>query len=243
MEGPDPRQPGPRRVLVFSLAAVACLAVATFASGAALATLTTAPTASERAAAAAVAMADRWRSWPAGRIFPATLGYQTDLLTSETASRVGISPEDSCAAAVDVGVRSLEIREHCRAGLRATYIDGLQGIVYTIGVLAFPSSHDAAAFFGALPTGGRLSGTVRAFALAGTGAARFTDAARQFAKARRAGPFVVLVAAGYADGRARSATAEPRPSIFSPASELAAEILRPLTAPVAVQCGTPQWSC
>jgi hypothetical protein len=45
-------------------------------------------------------VAGRWHTWPAGRIFPATLAYDTSLLTTETASRAGIAPGDGCAAAL-----------------------------------------------------------------------------------------------------------------------------------------------
>jgi hypothetical protein len=108
--------------------------------------LTRPPTAAERSAAAAAEVAGRWRAWPAGRIFPAGLRYTTALRTTETARRVGISPGSGCPASVTATVGGRELLAGCRAALRATYADQLQGVVYTIGVLAFTGPPAAAAF-------------------------------------------------------------------------------------------------
>ncbi|HEY1914892.1 MAG TPA: S8 family serine peptidase [Streptosporangiaceae bacterium] len=125
--------------------ALACLAVAVVAGTAAHAALVRGPTAAQRSAAAATAVTGRWHTWAAGRIFPATLSYSTSLLTTETADRAGIAPGSGCAAALDSGVVALADRDRCQAGLRATYTGQLQGILYTVGVLAFPSPRQAAA--------------------------------------------------------------------------------------------------
>jgi hypothetical protein len=108
------------------------------------------PTAAERSAAAAVAVAQRWRTWPAGRIFPARLGYSTQLGTSETALRVGIAAGSDCAAAMDAAIARQAARDGCRAALRATYADELQGIIYTAGILVFARPSLAAAFLRAV---------------------------------------------------------------------------------------------
>ena len=224
------------------VAAVVCLVTAVVAGGKARSELTRPPTAAERAAAAAAAVAGRWQTWPAGRIFPATLGYVTSLLTHESARRIGISGADRCPAALDGAAVGLAERDGCRAVLRATYLDQLQGVVYTAGVLAFGSPARAAAFasaFGHEP----LPAGLRAFGPAGTAAARFDDAARQAAVAEHTGPYVLLTVAGYADGRPASATGERRPSVFAPASQLARELLGPLSVPVTVNCATREWAC
>ena len=132
----------------------------------------------ERAAAAAAALAGRWQTWRAGRIFPATLGYESSLLTREDARRVGISAASGCAVALTGPLAAAARADGCHAALRATYLDQLGGVVYTTGVLAFPTTRRAAAFasaadHSALPWG------LRAYGPAGTVAARFTDAARQ----------------------------------------------------------------
>jgi hypothetical protein len=112
--------------------------------------LTRPPTAAERSAAAASEVAGRWRSWPAGRIFPAVLRYTTALQTRETARRVGISAGAGCTAAVAAAAGRQALRDGCRAALRATYADQLQGVLYTIGVFAFTGPREAGAFIRAL---------------------------------------------------------------------------------------------
>src|SRR6516162_1404697 len=153
-----------RSRVVFPVAA-ASLGISVVAGLAAHAELTRVPTAAQRSAAAAAAVAARWRTWSAGRIFPAVLSYDTDLLTTEDADRIGISTDASCAAAIEPSLARLAARDHCQAGLRASYLDQLEGIVYTFGVLAFPDAHMAAAFSARLP---RAAGMIplRPFALA-----------------------------------------------------------------------------
>jgi hypothetical protein len=146
--------------------ALCCLALGVTAESSAHAALTRPPTAAERSAAAAAAVASRWRSWPAGRIFPAGLGYLTTLQTTETARRAGISAGSGCRSAIVAVAGRQALQDGCRAALRATYADQLQGVVYTIGVFAFASLRGAAAFLRALaadppggPAGSRPAGS------------------------------------------------------------------------------------
>jgi hypothetical protein len=231
------------RLVVLAIMAVACLAIAIVAGAVAHTDLVRSPTAAQRAAAAAEAVADRWRSWPAGRIFPATLSYSTSLLTAETASRVAIAADATCPAAVESRVVSLALREQCSAGLRATYVDQLQGVLYTVGVLAFPDARRAAAFAANLHAAAADSIPLRALALPGTASALFSPAAAQAGTVRQSGPFVVLTAAGYADGEPAGHGQEPRPSVFAPAGQLAGEIIASLVRPVTVSCTSPEWTC
>jgi len=217
--------------------------VAVAAGTTAHAELTSGPTPADLSAAAAQAMAGRWRSWPVGQIFPSELGYSTSLLTQETARRLGISRSVTCAASIDVTLDPLARREGCRAALRATYVDELQGVVYTVGVLAFGSPRRAAGFARGLPRGQAGVTSLRAAAFGGTAGAAFDDAARQVAALLQQGPYVVLVVAGYADGRPAAATAERRSAVFAPAAQLAAEVIAPLTASVQVDCASREWSC
>jgi hypothetical protein len=244
---PRPARAARHRGLVITLAAfggVCCLVAAVLAGGAAIAQQTRRPTAAERAAAAATAVARRWRTWPAGRIFPATLGYTTKLLNDDTARRVGISPDDQCAAALDPAVAGPARRDGCRAGLRASYVDELQGVVYTTGVLAFPSPGKARAFDRGLRTARPRAAALRALAFPGTAAARFADDARETAIARQDGPYVLLTVAGYADGRPAAAAGHNNPLTFDAAGSLAKAILTPLNRPAVVNCAaTRQWSC
>jgi hypothetical protein len=222
--------------------------VAALAGRAAVAGQTRPPTPAERAAAASAAVAARWRSWPAGRIFPAALGYATTLRAHETARRVGISPDYRCASALDAALAGPAREEGCQAGIRASYVDELDGVVYTAGVLAFPDRARAAAFTRRLPSfrlpsSRPLPAALRALALPGTVSARFTAAARQTATARQDGPYVLLTVAGYADGRPAAATGERDPAAFSAAGQLSREILDPLNRPAVVNCARRQWSC
>jgi hypothetical protein len=235
------RQRLPTAILAF--AAAACLAIAVASGIAAVKTATRAPTPAERAAAAATAEADRWRTLTAGQIFPAVLRYSTSLLTTESASRVAIGAQTACSTAVDPTLAAVAARDHCRAGLRATYLDQLQGIVYTIGVLAFPTAHRAAAFSAGLSADHTAVFALRPLAQPGTASSLFSPQAGQAATARQAGPFVILTVAGYADGEPAGSGQEARADIFAPAAQLAATVAAPLAAPVRVNCRSLQWSC
>jgi NAD(P)-dependent dehydrogenase (short-subunit alcohol dehydrogenase family) len=245
---PIPAAPPRRRrhwalTLAIGVAAVLLVVAAVGAVGRARAEMTRKPTPAELSAAAALGEAGRWQRWPAGRIFPPTLPYTTDLLNDETARRAGIAPGDACAAAVDTSLTALTRRYGCRAALRASYLDQLGGVVYTVGVLAFPGPRGAAGFFSHYSPGRTPVRGLRALALPGTPAAAFNDAARQAATASLDGPYVVLTVAGYADGRPAAATGERRPSAFDAATDLTTDVGTPLAQPVTVRCGTPEWSC
>jgi hypothetical protein len=128
--------------------------------------------------------------------------------------------------------------------VRASYIDALDGVVYTIGVLAFPDATAAAKFYNQMPAGGFPATGLRALALPGTPAAMFDDAARQASAAKHTGPYVLLAVAGYADGRSASSTGERRPSAFAPAGQLLTAVAAPLSQAEIVNCqNTSEWSC
>ena len=231
------------RIAACATAAVAGLTVAVFAGGRAHAMETREPTRAELSEAAAAAVAQRWERMPAGQIFPATIGYITDLRTQEKASRLGIDQGDTCARALDGTLRRLAEGDGCMAGLRADYADQLLGSVYTLGVLAFPSAASAAAFFARIPLDAYPAAGLRAFAVPGTPAALFGDGARQAAAAQLAGPYVVLAVAGYSDGRPANAADERRDSVFDPAGQLVGAVAAPLARPLTVRCGTVEWTC
>jgi hypothetical protein len=276
---------GTRTVLAITGIAVVALLGLAFAlasAGRARTELNRGPTAAERSAAASEAVALRWRSWRAGRIFPAGLVYTAPDHPAGHALRVGIAARSGCSAGLDAVAARAAASAGCRAVLRASYTDQLRGVVFTVGVAVFPAPRGAAAFLrrlagpallhgspgypagaghagtaspgGAgtavlsgylrnLPAAGPGSGGVRALALPGTAAALFTDPARQTVSGWQDGPYVVLATAGYADGRPAMATAEPRHTVFWPAPQLAADVLRPLTTPPHVTCGQPGWRC
>jgi hypothetical protein len=234
-----------RAIWIAVCAAVAVISLVTaVGSGArAHAQATRKPTPAELSAAAAIGVTQRWERLAAGQIFPAGIGYSTDLGTRETATRLGISPSAVCSTSVDGTLTALASRFGCRAGVRASYADGLQGAVYTVGVLAFPNTRAAASFYDQMPGGSFPATGLRAFAVAGTAAARFGEAARQSATAQLTGPYVVLVVAGYSDGRAAAATGERRDSVFTPETTFASAVAAVLARPQAVNCGSAEWSC
>lgn len=227
---------------IAAVAGAACLVVAIVTAAAAWARQTRPPTAPELTAAARATVAQRWRAWPMGRIFPASLGYTTALLTQESAQRVGLAPGHACPAGLTGAVATAARDGGCLAVLRATYLDPLQGVVYTTGVVAFASPARAAAFARAVGQH-RLPAGLRAFPLKGTGASRFTDTARQAEAGRQAGPYVVLTVAGYADGRPAGGKSSRQRSVFAPAGRLAIEVLQPLAALPVVRCGRAGWAC
>ncbi|MGD0684872.1 MAG: hypothetical protein ABSA03_07105 [Streptosporangiaceae bacterium] len=150
----------------------------------------------------------RWREWPASRIFPPAIGYQVPgyLFTASaglpfTAHRVGIGAERSCAAAADPAAAAVLDRHGCAEMLRATYVDATGSQLVTIGVAVMPGAAATLASISALPSAGGLRSGVLPLAFARTPAAGFGNGERQLSSAIEAGPYVVLSAAGYTDGR------------------------------------------
>jgi hypothetical protein len=201
------------------------------------------PSGAEIAQAQTTAIAQRWERLPLRLIFPATVGYTTAQDTSETATRLGISPGDSCEESLDVTAAGAADRYGCVAVLRASYADELGGTVYTVGVAVFPDNAAARGFASSVPATAHPATGLNALAVSGTAAARFANPARQTTAVGVTGPYVVLAVSGYADGRPASKGAEPRDSAFGPATPLLAAVEAPLAAPQRVSCGTPEFRC
>ncbi|MFI0353582.1 hypothetical protein [Actinomadura sp. 9N407] len=234
-------RPGPRTVVVVVLA-IACLAILMIAGTRMVAELTRDPTPAERQAARTREIARRHLVWPAGQIFPAELRYTHDVGSTETARRVGIDSGTECARAVDDRLRASLTVRGCQAVLRATYLDQLQGIAVTVGVVVFleeKQARDAAAWFPAQSPAPGL----RALAFPDSVTARFTDAVRQTAAVRQRGPYVVAATAGYADGRPAVAKRDRQAEPAALAAQLADRVLGPLAAPAAIRCDAREWSC
>jgi hypothetical protein len=245
-----PAPPPPRRRRYVKRITVAAVLVVAFAAGAVMtgrisyAEATRKPTAAELSAAAEAGLAQRWERISAGTLFPASVPYTTSEGTKESASRVGIGPATSCASAVDQTLTALAAQYRCDGAMRATYVDALGGAVYTVGVLAFPTQSAALGFDSSMPSARFPATGLHALAFDGTAAARFDDDARQLAQTELTGPYVVLVVAGYADGRSARATGEQRPDAFAPATQIADAVYAPLSAPEAVNCQVKsEWSC
>ena len=170
--------------------------------GAALALeMTRHATRAEQAAALQTELASRWERLPAGKIFPATVGYVTFLGFNQTAQRVGIAPRATCTAALDPAAAGLLRRYGCVAVLRATYVDASGTLAGTIGI-AVMSSASAANRAVAAASDIPANAGVRTFSLPGTLADQFTDTQRRVIfSIQSIGPYVFLYAGGYTDGR------------------------------------------
>lgn len=157
-----------------------------------------------------------WRELPAGKIFPASVRYaapQTldDAALRLTADRIGIARQSSCAAATDASVGAVLTRDGCEAMLRATYADGTDSYVVTVGVAPM---HGSAQVGAAARELARLQGAngagVRTVPVSGTPAAAFTDSRRQLSASMTAGPYLILYSVGYTDERPHVAVAEDK---------------------------------
>ncbi|MBB6400396.1 hypothetical protein BKA00_007310 [Actinomadura coerulea] len=213
-------------------------------------TLKREPTNAELQIAANKEVARRWEAWPARRVFPERLGYRPTGNHTEYATRTGIVPDAGCVQGVDEEIATTIARHGCRAVLRATYVDQLQGVVVTVGVVAFPDPWKADRAYKELPgsQGPDGTGSVRpalhAAAFPGTASARFTDEARQDRTIDRGGPYVVLTTSGQADGRPASTIKKQRPGEpFAVSPQIAHAIARALSAKALPDCDQPEWRC
>jgi hypothetical protein len=165
-------------------------------------------TPAQRRAISAWEMDRRWRALPAGTIFPASVPYAVpaDALDSASnlvldASRLGISPATRCTSAAS-GAASRVLSEHgCSAALRATYADSSGSMVATVTVAVLPSASAARAVASELAAPGAGRMVVRVLRIARTQAAGFDADDRQLSSTSAAGSYVILVTAGFSDGR------------------------------------------
>jgi hypothetical protein len=205
--------------------------------------LTRPPTAAERDRASDAELARRWEAWPAGKIFPDTVPYTLSVGGKESARRIGIGHETACEGAVDAALHAT-LRSHgCRAVIRATYLDQLQGLAVTVGVVAFPDASRAAGAMQGMPKKVQPSPGLRALSLPGSVAARFDDAARQEAVIRHRGPYLVMATIGYADGRPAAKIKERQGYLKVVVPQLADSIIGSLARPARPDCSSSAWSC
>lgn len=229
-------------LMVASALTLVCAVAAGVSASSAASELTRGPTGAELEAAAHREVAERWRTWEAGRVFPATLPYSAEQGGRERARRLGISPHTGCEGAVDDEAAPVLAASGCRAVLRATYIDALRGVLVTIGVVALPDEDRAVRARSAFPADGRPVPGLRPLAFAGTVADRFTPEVRQQGSVRQSGPYLVLTTAGQVDGRPAHA-AEQRPTVFAFAAEISERVLARLSAPRMPDCAAEEWQC
>ncbi len=146
----------------------------------------------------------RWRSWPAGRIFPSAIDYKlpgwafgSDKPLALRAQRVGIAPQASCRKATARPVGRLLGKGGCLAVLRATYQDTTQTFAVTVGVAVLPASRAASA----LQNSREPQPWLRAVSFRHTATAHFAGPGHKAAWTHTRGPYLVLATVGYADGR------------------------------------------
>lgn len=259
--GPSGPPPGPPPVTVLGLRGRQWMFVALVVSfcyltttavsfTGAWATLNREPTTAELQRAADKEVARRWQAWPAARVFPERVPYAPQSGGSEYASRTGIVPDTGCARAVDPEMAATISRHGCKAVLRATYVDQLEGVAVTVGVVVFPDAFKADRAYKELPgsKGPDGTGSVRpalhAAPFPGTASARFTDEARQDRTIDRGGPYVVLTTSGQTDGRPAAAVTKERPGEpFAAAPQVGHAIARALSAKSLPDCSRPEWEC
>lgn len=152
----------------------------------------------------------RWRTWPAGRIFPSTIGYALpasalggDRSLALSAERVGIANQASCRGATGHAVGTLLAKRGCLAVLRATYQDTTQTFAVTVGVAVMPvsSASSAAKASNALRHGAGPQPWLRAVSFRHTTTAHFAGPGNKVGSISARGPYLVLATVGYADGR------------------------------------------
>ncbi len=185
--------------------------------------------------------ARRWRTIPAGEIFPAAVTYRLPGAVLEsaaplplTAHRVGIAPQVTCLTGSDPAAAAVLSAYRCAAVLRATYIDQTDSMLVTVGVAVMPSAAAARSAAGRLSAGPQLHPGVKAAAFRDSLAKVFGDRQRQLSWAVSAGPYLIMSTVGYADGRPREqVSSDPYASqeMTSLATGVASAVGKPLGAP------------
>jgi hypothetical protein len=193
-----------------------------------------------------------WRALSAGQIFPASVSYQAPAVLDDsslllTARRIGVARQSGCGTVTDPAAARVLDRNGCSAMLRATYTDGTDSYVVTVGVAVLPSTAQAAEANDELNDAAKAGGItpgVHALAFKNSPAAWFTNPRRQLTGSDRAGTYVALYAVGYADSRPREPVSNDRYAhgeMASVGTGVAQAVLSEVGAPVkAPHCpGTP----
>jgi len=191
-------------------------------------------------------IAGRWRTTPAGKIFPASVAYQLSSGTfnagsplSLTAHLVGIARQASCQAASDPAAVAVLSAGSCAAVLRATYADQTDSILVTIGVAVMPTATAARSAAGQLSARPQPRPGVRAVAFRDTLAQAFGDHQRQLSWATSAGPYLIMSTVGYADGRPR-AQMSTDPYAYQEMASLASGVASAISGPLGAPPPTPR---
>ena len=150
----------------------------------------------------------RWRSWPAGQIFPHAIKYSLPgrafgggPALPLTAQLVGIAPQATCRAGVQKAAAGVLAQNGCQAVLRATYEDTTQTLAVTVGVAVLPGMSAARKSATAMGSAGDPRSGIRAVSFRRTATAHFGDRSQKLSWDRAAGPYLVMATVGFADGR------------------------------------------
>jgi hypothetical protein len=191
-------------------------------------------------------MARRWRTMPAGQIFPASITYQlpADALGASSqlplqAYRVGISRQTNCRTGGDPAAARVLIADRCTAVLRATYADETDSMLVTVGVAVMPGAGAARAAASKLSDGQGPQPGVRAVPFPATLARAFGDRQRQLSWAVSSGPYLIMSTAGYADGRPRVQMSSD-PYSDQEMTSFATGVAEAVSAPLGAQPPPPQ---
>ena len=183
----------------------------------------------------------RWRDLAAGAIFPASVSYPApaalndDPLLSLSAQRLGVAKQASCASATDPAAAAVLDRDGCAAILRATYVDGTDSYVVTVGAAVLPGTARASSAARAIAGADGVRSALHAVPVSGTPAAAFTDKRRQLSGVVSAGTYVVFYTVGYADTRPKepvTGDSYTDAEMTSAGAGLAHDVLSVLAAPV-----------
>ena len=183
----------------------------------------------------------RWRDLTAGAIFPASVSYPAPAALDDdptlrlSAERVGVAKQASCASATDPVAAAVLDRDGCTAILRATYIDGTDSYVVTVGAAVLPGTVQASSAAQAIAGTDGVRSAVHAVPVTGTPAAGFTDKRRQLSGVVSAGSYVVLYTVGYADTRPKepvTGDSYTDAEMTSAGAGVAHDVLSVLAAPV-----------
>ena len=209
-------------------------------------------------------MARRWRTTPAGKLFPAEVAYRLPgtALNSVSgielmATRLGIARQEGCAAAADRAAAQILGRLGCTAMLRATYADPTDSMVVTVGVAVLPDKAAASAAAGDLSAAGSVAaGTspARGSAAGGSVASGSVASGSQLRPGIRPAAFPGTLAAGFggaqrqlswdtSDGpyliMAAAGYADRRPRVLMSSDAYADQEMRSFADGVASAVGVP----
>jgi hypothetical protein len=229
------------RVLAITVLVLGGLGLVGFGIGALVQTMPRKFTAEQRQQITNWEFGQRWRDRPAGAIFPASVSYPAPTTLDDdpslvlSAARVGVAKQASCASATDPAAAAVLGRDGCAAILRATYVDGTDSYVVTVGAAVLPGTAQAAAAARAIDGADGVRSAVHAVPVNGTPAAAFTDKRRQLSGVVSAGTYVVLYTVGYTDTRPKepvTGDSYTDQEMTSAGTGIARDVLSVLAAPV-----------